>query len=628
MNKFGFALACLATLMLPPSSAAQHTAVPLGTTTAPYGFYEYLPLGYDSGNTEEWPVVIFLHGAGEAGNGTTQLSDVLVHGIPKNIKNGTHYPFVAISPQSPVNSQGDPVQWSVSNLDALVQYVKNTYQVDNDRIFFTGLSMGGLGTWNYARTNPEELAAILPMCASKTTIDGSKLVNVPTWVLHAWGDSYNDATSAAYSVQWVNSIAGALLGTGPTDVMANYPGTYTGPPGPGNTSDKDRTASFNAATGTWTWQDGLTKVAGSHPTLTLYSNATHDCWTRTYNSAIPLNWLLSNTRFGATNKAPTVSITAPSNNATINDPTSITISATITDSDGTIASVEFFAGNQLLGTDNVSPYQLAWSNPPAGTHWITVKATDDDRDVKAALVKITVTFTGDVPVFQQSFGSSTSVSSYVHATAPNSGQFNDISAKADGGTWSIVNGRLQLVREGLATTENDAGLTRHTDFPGVPSLLHVTFDLGVSAWTTSVSQTGAMVFSVGRYGGIVDYNSGGVAADAFHSLSIKGEGSGKYSLSVTTVKSPFLDTDGALHKVSLFFNKSGAAASYRAPDGSLRSLRANGVALWVDSTPVDVDAAAANGSSSTLTDFRMRWPSADNATWALDNFVIRDSFPQ
>lgn len=620
-RRLGLALAFLAAVVLPFSAAAQQTAVPLGTTTAPYGFYEYLPFGYDDASTEDWPVVIFLHGLGQTGNGTSELSKVLVHGIPKNINNGTRYPFIAISPQS-------PGQWSVSNLDALVQYVKNSYQVDTDRIFLTGLSMGGLGTWNYARTNPEELAAIWPMCASQTTIDGSKLVNVPTWVFHSWGDSYNGATSAAYSVQWVNSIAGALLGTGPTDVLANYPGTYTGPPGPGKTSDKDRTASFDAATGTWTWKDGVSQVAGSHPTLTLYSDTSHDCYTRTYDNTTPLKWLLAQTRFGAANKAPTVSITAPANNATINDPTSITISSTITDSDGTIASVEFYAGSQLLGTDNVSPYQFAWSNPPAGTHWITVKARDNDGDVTAALVKITVAITGDLPVFQQDFQSSTSVASYVNATIPSTGQLNDISAKVDGGAWSIQGGRLQLVREGLATTENDAGLTRHTDFPGAPSLLHVTFDLGVSAWTTSTSQTGAMVLSVGRYGGVVDYNSGGVSADAFHSLSIKGEGSGKYSLSVTAVKSPFLNTDGVLHRVSLFLNKSAAAASYRAPDGSLRSLRANGVALWVDSTPVDIDAPAANGSSSALTDFRVRWPSGENATWTLDNWVIRDSFPQ
>lgn len=620
MNRFVVAFASLAAFALPWASAAQQTAVPLGTTTAPYGFYQYLPLGYDSGSPDEWPVVIFLHGAGETGDGTSQLSDVLIHGIPRNIRNGINYPFVAISPQS-------PGQWSVSNLDALVQYIKNNYQVDKDRIFLTGLSMGGLGTWNYARTNPEELAAILPMCASQTTIDGSKLVNVPTWVFHSWGDTYNNATSAAYSVQWVNSIAGARMGTGPTDVMANYPGTYTGPPGPDQTSDRDRTASFNATTGVWTWQDGVVRAAGSHPTLTLYRDTDHNCWTDTYDNPTPLRWLLSNTRFGTANKAPTVSITAPADNATITDPTSITIAATVADSDGTLASVEFFAGNQLLGTDNSSPHQFVWSNPPAGTHWITVKASDGD--VTAALVKITVVYTGGgVTVFQQSFGSSTSVSSYVNATAPSSSQFNDISAKVDGGAWSIQGGRLQLVREGLATTENDAGLTRHTDFPGSPTLLHVTFDLGVSGWTTSVSQTGAMVFSVGRYGGVVDYNSGGVSADTFQSLSLKGEGSGRCSLTLNTIKSPFLNADGTLYKVSLFLNKSAAAENYRAPDGTLRTLRANGAALWVDTTPVEVDAPAGNGSSSALTDFRMRWPSADNATWTVDNFVIRDSFPQ
>jgi hypothetical protein len=231
-------------------------------------------------------------------------------------------------------------------------------------------------------------------------------------------------------------------------------------------------------------------------------------------------------------------------------------------------------------------------------------------------------------VFRQDFQSSTSVASYVNATAPNLGQLNDISAKAEGGTWSIQQGRLQLVRTGSGTTENDAGIARFTDFFGPPSLLHITFDLGVSAWTVSRYQSSAFVLYVGRYDGFIDYNSGGVAANTFQRLFVEGEGPGLYAFSAAGVKSAPFSTDGAPHRVALFLNKSATAANYRAPDGTLQTLRSNGVALWVDLSPVIVDAAALNGSSSALTDLRMQWSQPEDATWTLDNFEVRSYFPQ
>lgn len=605
----GLSLLLLSSLWAP--LAAQLTQVPLGSSAAPYGYYEYLPFGYDDASTEEWPVVIFLHGIGERGNGTTELSRVLNTGLPKNIAGGTKYPFVAIMPQTPTSGL-----WSASTLDTLVQFVKANYHVNEDRVYLTGLSMGGIGTWSYASANPEELAAIWPMCAAPSgTPNGAALIHVPTWAFTTWGDSQSGA-NPDYTVRWVNSIA-AALGGGP--LLDNYPGTYTGPPSPGNTSDKDRTASFTDSTNAWTWLDGVAYVAGSHPIITLYRDTAHNCWTRTYNNSAPMKWLLSQTRHGAANKAPTVSITAPSNNATLNDPTSITITAQATDSDGTLSSVEFHAGSQLLGTDNSAPHQFVWSNPAEGTHWITVKAVDDDGAVSASLVKVTVNLSSTpAALFQQDFQSSTSVASYVNATNPSTGQFNDISTQVNGGTWSIQGGRLQLVRVGGAT-DNDAYITRDTAFPGPPSLLHITFDLGVSDWTLSQFQTAAFRLKAG---------SGNATSDIFGDITVNGEGGGLYSFRAAGVESAPLNADGTLRHVSVFLNKSGAAATYRAPDGTLNSLRANGIALWVDSTPVVADAAAANGSTSSLAELRLLWASSEKATWQLDNFLIRGSFPQ
>lgn len=221
---------------------------------------------------------------------------------------------------------------------------------------------------------------------------------------------------------------------------------------------------------------------------------------------------------------------------------------------------------------------------------------------------------------QQNFDGSTSVT-----PAP---CFDDISAEVDGGTWSSQGGRLQLIREGSGTTDNDAGITRYTDFPGSSSLLHITFDLGVSNWTISPFQTGAIWLAVAKLSGFTDYGGGEPAVNTFSGLSVNGKGGGTYTVSAAGVDSTLLNANGAMHKISLFLNKSGAAANYRAPDSTMRTLRSNGVALWVDTSPVVVDAAASNGSNSALTDLRLRWTNPDNATWQFDNWVIRSSFPQ
>jgi Bacterial Ig domain len=91
------------------------------------------------------------------------------------------------------------------------------------------------------------------------------------------------------------------------------------------------------------------------------------------------------------NVAPTISITAPANNATLAAPANITINANATDSDGTINKVEFFNGTTLLGTDTTAPYSFSWTNVVAGTYSITAKATDEKGAVTtSSVVKVTV----------------------------------------------------------------------------------------------------------------------------------------------------------------------------------------------------------------------------------------------
>lgn len=118
-----------------------------------------LPDGYES-SEEAWPLVLFLHGSGERG---TDLQKVKVHGPTRQIVEGQRFPFILVAPQSP-----EGVWWNVPALGALLDEVEQTHRVDPDRIYVTGLSMGGYATWGLAEAYPDRFAAIAPVCGGGT----------------------------------------------------------------------------------------------------------------------------------------------------------------------------------------------------------------------------------------------------------------------------------------------------------------------------------------------------------------------------------------------------------------------------------------------------------------------------
>src|SRR5690606_26245533 len=102
----------------------------------------YLPKNYEE--QEAWPLLLFLHGAGERGD---DLELVKVHGPPKLIAQGMEFSFIVVSPQCPKEQS-----WEAYRLRALLDDLEKNYKVDPDRIYVTGLSMGGFGTWQLAGT--------------------------------------------------------------------------------------------------------------------------------------------------------------------------------------------------------------------------------------------------------------------------------------------------------------------------------------------------------------------------------------------------------------------------------------------------------------------------------------------
>nr|HPM32500.1 PHB depolymerase family esterase [Chryseolinea sp.] len=141
---------------IPVDIGGTHKPYVLGSTAAKYGYYLYRPSGYSTASAK-YPLLIFLHGQGERGDGTnslTVLNKVLNTGIPKLIKdkkwNPTN-PMLVVSPQY-FDATGVPTNWGGGNPEVLKEFIKymiDHYRVDPRRIYLTGLSAGGNGIWDY-----------------------------------------------------------------------------------------------------------------------------------------------------------------------------------------------------------------------------------------------------------------------------------------------------------------------------------------------------------------------------------------------------------------------------------------------------------------------------------------------
>ena len=170
-----------------------------GDADQPLPYLLYLPKEYESGKEKKWPLVLFLHGRGES-YGPLQI--VSKWGPPKFAARGDHLPFILASPQCPGSGS-----WSdetrQTQLDELLKQLGSKYRVDPSRVYLTGLSMGGYGSWTLAANHPNRFAAVVPICGGGNPADASKLVNIPMWVFH--GDQ-DKAVPLSKSVQMVEAI--------------------------------------------------------------------------------------------------------------------------------------------------------------------------------------------------------------------------------------------------------------------------------------------------------------------------------------------------------------------------------------------------------------------------------------
>lgn len=193
-------------------------------------YWLFVPADYAADERKLWPLLLFLHGSGEKGD---DLELVKVQGPPKLIEAKPDFPFVTISPQCPKETR-----WNAAELAKLVDSVANNLRIDRQRLYVTGLSMGGSGTWSLLAQHPGLFAAAVPICGRGDLTKVDTIGQTPVWVAVGGKDR-------------------------PETVKANI----------------DMVAALNAA--------------GNTVGFTLYPDLPHDCWTATYENPKVWEWLLS-----------------------------------------------------------------------------------------------------------------------------------------------------------------------------------------------------------------------------------------------------------------------------------------------------------------------------------------------
>ncbi|MCL5029119.1 MAG: prolyl oligopeptidase family serine peptidase [Bacteroidetes bacterium] len=188
----------------------------------------YLPKDYDKDKSPS-PLILFLHGAGERGN---DIEIVKRHGYPKVIETGKDLSFVIISPQCK-----EELWWDSDELFTLLQEIISKYNIDTNRIYLTGLSMGGFGTWDLAIKHPGMFAAIAPICGGGDPSKVCAIKNLPVWVFHGAKDQ---VVPIKRSVEMVEAL----------------------------------------------------EACGGNPKFSVFPEAAHDSWTQAYNNPKLYEWFL------------------------------------------------------------------------------------------------------------------------------------------------------------------------------------------------------------------------------------------------------------------------------------------------------------------------------------------------
>ncbi len=157
-----------------------------------FGYCVYFPNDYNQ--EKRYPMIVFLHGAGERGNGKDELSVLENHGFPRYFKeNLMEVNAVVIAPQCESGLVWNQQVFALK--DFIVEMIEK-YNADPDCVSLTGMSMGGFGTWEMAMTYPDLFSAIAPICGGGMAWRTSALKGMPIWAFHGDKDPAVDISNS------------------------------------------------------------------------------------------------------------------------------------------------------------------------------------------------------------------------------------------------------------------------------------------------------------------------------------------------------------------------------------------------------------------------------------------------
>lgn len=166
----------------------------------------FLPFAYAS--RDKWPTIVFLQGLFEGGSDGVKNTTVGLG--PAIKKRAATFDYIAIFPQSRGTwSSGKTQKFAIEMLDA----AEAKYKIDRDRVFLTGMSTGGYGTWVIAANNPGRFAAIVPVCANSGEKFAGRLTDIPVWAFHNLGDPIVSSGNTKSTVKKINAAGGKALQT-------------------------------------------------------------------------------------------------------------------------------------------------------------------------------------------------------------------------------------------------------------------------------------------------------------------------------------------------------------------------------------------------------------------------------
>lgn len=216
-------------------------------TTVKCPYLLFLPRDYEIKPAQHWPLMLFLHGAGERGTNVWRAD---LHGPAKYISEHPEFPFIVLTPLCPSNEV-----WSQTVLTALLDEAVKKYRVDPRRVYLTGLSMGGFGTWDFALACPERFAAVVPIAGGGNDLPiilAAKGFDTPAMVAS------------------LKSLAFWAFHGGKDTIVAP--------------EESERMI------------QGLKQLGVAEAKLTIYPDATHNSWDRTYSNPEVYAWLLQHSR--------------------------------------------------------------------------------------------------------------------------------------------------------------------------------------------------------------------------------------------------------------------------------------------------------------------------------------------